>query len=125
MQTRWEMSKTMKAARQGYVSPEYLKELQTYGASLDHTTTNTFLDMYNKKESLMNKRIKEIYKQARSVALSVDDIVLEDWERECARLIILECAQLFADDGSMSSLAEYVHNSRVHDQILEHFGVKP
>lgn len=41
-----------------------------------------------------------------------------------AELIIRECAQLFEDDGVMSSMAEYVHNNRVKDTIFTHFGVK-
>ncbi len=32
--------------RQGYISPEFLAELQAYGDSLDKTKINEFLDMY-------------------------------------------------------------------------------
>jgi hypothetical protein len=42
-----------------------------------------------------------------------------------AELIIRECAQLFEDDGMMSSMAEHVHNNRCKDTILSHFGVQP
>lgn len=42
-----------------------------------------------------------------------------------AELIIRECAQLFEDDGAMSSMSEYVHNNRCKDTILTHFGVQP
>lgn len=42
-----------------------------------------------------------------------------------AELIILECANLFEDDGAMSSMAEHIHNNRVKDAILGHFGVEP
>lgn len=42
-----------------------------------------------------------------------------------AEFIILECANLFEDDGSMSSMAEHVHNNRAKDTILAHFGIKP
>lgn len=41
-----------------------------------------------------------------------------------ARLVVLECANLFEDDGSMSSMAEHVHNNRCKDTILRHFGVE-
>jgi hypothetical protein len=42
-----------------------------------------------------------------------------------ARLVVLECANLFEDDGAMSSMAEHVHNNRVRNTILDHFGVEP
>lgn len=41
-----------------------------------------------------------------------------------AELIVQECAQLFEDSGSMSSMSEHIHNNRVNHTILEHFGIK-
>lgn len=69
----------------------------------------------------MDKRIKDIYKQARKVRLSVDDFVLEEWEREFARLIVLECAR--AD--SEANNCDHVDGESYNWTILDHFGIKP
>ena len=41
-----------------------------------------------------------------------------------AELIVRECANLFEDDGSASSLNEWVGNNRAKDTILKHFGIE-
>ena len=72
----------------------------------------------------MNTRLKELYEQASTPPCHPDDQGSFDVEK-FAELIILECANLFEDDGVMSSMAEWAHNNRVHSTILEHFGVNP
>lgn len=72
----------------------------------------------------MNARLKELFKQASTTPWHPDDQGSFDVEK-FAELIIRECAQLFEDDGVMSSMAEHVHNNRCKDTILSHFGVQP
>ncbi len=72
----------------------------------------------------MNARLKLLYDKASTAPWHPDDQGSFDVEK-FAELIIRECAQLFEDDGAMSSMAEYVHNNRCKDTILSHFGVQP
>jgi len=50
-------------------------------------------------------------------------LVMFDREK-FAELIVRECANLFEDDESASSLNEYIVNNRAKETILEHFGIK-
>lgn len=78
----------------------------------------------------MNERIRGLankagFEYSKTMAYTskqdgVDIIALEKF----AELIVQECAKLFEDDGSASSMSEYVHNGRTKETILKHFGIK-
>lgn len=62
----------------------------------------------------MNERIKELYKEAYGVQLSIQDFVLDSNEKKFAELIVRECAGVvFRKTGPKSAL-----------NVLEHFGVE-
>jgi hypothetical protein len=56
---------------------------------------------------------------------SLADQLQDIYNQNLVRAVVHECARLFEDDGSLSSIAEYVHNNRCRDIILEHFGIQP
>lgn len=63
----------------------------------------------------MNTRLKELYKEAYGVSLSIDDFVLDDNEQRFAELIVNECMRISNESGSSTIIA---------DRIAEHFGVE-
>jgi hypothetical protein len=41
---------------------------------------------------MANEKLKELYKQARGLRMSLNDFALEAWEKKFAELIVQECA---------------------------------
>lgn len=67
----------------------------------------------------MNNRIKELYKQAYSVDLDIDDFVLDDKEEMFAELIVQECAKkavrdLLTDPDLVRVLDEHYEKKWAH-----------
>lgn len=70
----------------------------------------------------MNERIKELYKEAYGVSLSIDDFMLDENEGKFAELIVRECANLFVTmEGS--EFAEFDRFDAAK-HVKKHFGVE-
>lgn len=81
----------------------------------------------------MNTRLRELYKKAFEVSLSVDDFVLDDKEEKFAKLIIEEC--LAQNKGAVQSLKDNPEDVpgwktimnlvdvTCRNHIKEHFGI--
>ena len=63
----------------------------------------------------MNRLIKELYKEAYNVRLSVDDFALELSEKKFAELIIMECVNVMNKND--------FDGSSIGDILKEHFGL--
>ena len=73
----------------------------------------------------MNELLKNLKEQSMTVLNRGDgyyDYVLD--EEKFAKLIVQECANLFEDDGTASSMREYLCNNAAKETILKHFGVE-
>lgn len=75
----------------------------------------------------MNQRVKQLYKKARGLTLSTDDLVLEEWEKKFAELLIRECAVIpdWAIETGKDQLVETNMAQRASNAILANFGLKP
>lgn len=74
----------------------------------------------------MNKRIKELYKEAYGVRLSTDDFVLDSKEKKFAELIMLECISRvteIAEEQDKSDLSVKMALAEVVLSIEDHFGI--
>jgi hypothetical protein len=74
----------------------------------------------------MNERIKELAKEAGSVADATyakapDAIWLREYNKKFAELIVLECASLFEDD--LRPMGDFTERA-CRRAIKEHFGVE-
>ena len=75
----------------------------------------------------MNKRLKELYKQARCVDLSTDDFVLEDWEKKFVELVVKECISVIDPNTGIKpynkqTQEEFWKNQAVY-LIKQHFSI--
>lgn len=67
----------------------------------------------------MNNRIKELYKQAYSVDLDINDFVLDDKEEKFAQLVVQECARktvrdLMTDPALVRAMDEHYEKKWAH-----------
>ena len=83
---------------------------------------------------MMNKRIKELARQARE-ALAVDDMSggefnMKAYEEKFAELIVRECRDIVEQDMKLAHIQmipltlEKYANGRLKEKIREHFGVE-
>jgi hypothetical protein len=71
----------------------------------------------------MNNRVKEIYKEAFGVGLSINNFVLEENEKKFAELIVQECIAVCKEQHDPQNL-NYKPSESFAEAIRLHFGVK-
>jgi len=75
----------------------------------------------------MNKRIKELYKEAYGVQLPIEDFVLDCNEKKFAESIVRECLSIAHREHKNALEFEWDNDDTaqiIRDSISEHFGVK-